>query len=143
MREHPQHNQPASSSHTNGASHSQNARAPSLQPGGNESNESDSDVQSQDGTEDETFKLVLRSAETKNKNITLTVRPTTTCGAIVKAFLKRAGLAEKYPEGKSARRKSGAGVGPRLVVDGDKMDPETPISEADLDDGDQVEVVGL
>lgn len=143
IRENPQHNQPTPSSHVNGTSQSHNTRAPSLQPGGGDSDESDSDVQSQDDTEDETFKLVLRSAETKNKNITLTVRPTTTCGAIVKAFLKRAGLAEKYPEGKSARRKSGAGVGPRLVVDGDKLDPETPISEADLDDGDQVEVVGL
>ncbi|EIM85993.1 uncharacterized protein STEHIDRAFT_157519 [Stereum hirsutum FP-91666 SS1] len=143
IRENPQHNQPTTLSHVNGTSQSHNTRAPSLQPGGGDSDESDSDVQSQDDTEDETFKLVLRSAETKNKNITLTVRPTTTCGAIVKAFLKRAGLAEKYPEGKSARRKSGAGVGPRLVVDGDKLDPETPISEADLDDGDQVEVVGL
>lgn len=32
---------------------------------------------------------------------------------------------------------------PRISVDGDKMDNMTEIGEADLDDGDMVEVVGL
>lgn len=66
------------------------------------------------------------------KNITLVVRPTTTCGAIVKAFLKKAGLKS---------RKKGDGVS--LMVDGDKMAAESEIAEADLDDGDMIEVVGL
>jgi len=29
------------------------------------------------------------------------------------------------------------------MIDGDKMNPETPISEADLEDGDLVEVVDM
>lgn len=105
--------------------------------------DSETDVMSaaEDNDDDnETFKLVVRSGSTKD--ITLTVRPTTTCGAIVKAFLKRAGIADKYPEGKSSRRKSAAS-GPRLMIDGERMDPDTPISTADLEDGDQVEVAGL
>ncbi|TFY70973.1 hypothetical protein EVG20_g2036 [Dentipellis fragilis] len=113
-------------------------RSPSVNSGAD--SDSDSDVQSvAEEAEDETFKLIVRSATTKD--VTLTVRPTTTCGAIVKAFLKRTGLASKYPEGKS-RRKS-IGGGPRLMVDGEKMNPDSPISEADLEDGDQIEVAGL
>ncbi|VDC00738.1 unnamed protein product [Peniophora sp. CBMAI 1063] len=103
--------------------------------------DSDSETEVESSAEDDdTFKLTIRSG-TGVKDVTLTVRPSTTCGAIVKAFLKRAGLADKYEEGKS-RRKSTAG-GPRLIVDGDKMDPAAPISEADLEDGDLVEIAGL
>lgn len=108
-------------------------------PGTAEDGESESDVQSA-AEEDDIFKLVVRSGVTKD--VVLKVRPTTSCGAIVKAFLRRAGIADKYPEGKSSRRKSAVG-GPRLMIDGDQMDPDTPISEADLEDGDQVEVAGL
>ena len=113
------------------------------------------------------FKLVLRSALTGDKNVTLTVRPTTKCGNILKAFLKRAGLEEQYPHifsdtpavpppttgakrGRGGGRKNNAKAAaavplkdPRLCIDGEKMDNETPISEADLEDGDMVEVVGL
>ncbi|KAH9049940.1 hypothetical protein EDB84DRAFT_1451888 [Lactarius hengduanensis] len=109
-------------------------------PGSMEDGESESDVQSVAEEDDDTFKLVVRSGMTKD--VTLKVRPTTSCGAIVKAFLRRAGIADKYPEGKSSRKKSTVG-GPRLMIDGDRMDPDTPISEADLEDGDQVEVTGL
>lgn len=94
----------------------------------------------EDDDDDDVFKLVVRSGVTKD--VTLKVRPTTTCGAIVKAFLKRAGIADKYFEGKSVRGKSAAG-GPRLMIDGEHMDPDIQISEADLEDGDQVEVTGL
>ncbi|KAJ7451561.1 hypothetical protein FB451DRAFT_701561 [Mycena latifolia] len=111
----------------------------------------ESDAESDAGGE--TFKLVLRSALT-TKDITVTVRPTTTCGAIVQAFLKKAGLADKY--GKD-RRKSAGGASkkgkrgaapepekdPQLSIDGDKMAHNVPISEADLGDGDMVDVVGL
>jgi hypothetical protein len=92
--------------------------------------------------DDDVFKLVVRSGVTKD--VTLKVRPTTTCGAIVKAFLRRAGIADKYAysEGKSSRGKSAAS-GPRLMIDGEHMSPDIPISEADLEDGDQVEVTGL
>jgi len=109
-------------------------------PGTAEDGESESDVQSAAEEDDDIFKLVVRSGVTKD--VMLKVRPTTSCGAIVKAFLRRAGIADKYPEGKSSRRKSAVG-GPRLMIDGDQMDPDTPISEADLEDGDQVEVTGL
>jgi hypothetical protein len=77
-----------------------------------------------------TLKLTLRSAVT-SKDITLTVRPTTTCGTIVAAFVKKAGL--------DAKRAGKA----RIVVDGEKLDPEAEIAEADLEDGDMVEVAGL
>ena len=114
--------------------------------------------------DDDTFKLILRSALTGNKDITLTVRPTTKCGNIVKAFLKKAKLEDQYPhvfaEGgvaaamaTASKQKKGRGRGkaaappqvkdPRLSVDGDKLDNDAPISDADLEDGDMVEVVGL
>src|SRR6267154_3058844 len=103
-------------------------------PGSAEDGESDSDSQSMaDDDDDDIFKLVVRSGVTKD--ITLKVRPTTSCSAIVKAFLKRAGIADKYPGGKNPRGKGE----PRLMVDGEHMRPETLISEADLEDGDQVE----
>jgi len=71
----------------------------------------------------------------------------------VKAFLKKAGLADKYLEEststKSNPKKRGrkslvvVATGPNLMVDGDKMNNDTEIGEADLEDGDMVEVVGL
>jgi hypothetical protein len=93
-------------------------------------------------SDDDTFKLVIRSAITKD--ITLIVRPTTKCGAILKAFLKKAGVADNYPLlfGAAGGKKKG-GKDPRLCVDGDKMGNEVEISEAELEDGDQVEIVGL
>ncbi|KAG5653107.1 hypothetical protein H0H81_002254 [Sphagnurus paluster] len=106
---------------------------------------------SDDNDDDETFKLVLRSSLSA-KDITLTVRPTTKCGAIVKAYLNKAGVADQYPgvfadDGAKAALKKGKKAGPekdpRLCVDGDKMENTAPISEADLEDGDLVEVVGL
>ena len=97
------------------------------------------------------YKLILRSAITKD--ITLTVRPTTKCGAIVKAFLKKVGVQDQYSgvfkEGAGATKKTtqrGQKVehkDPRLCVDGDKMGNDVEIGEADLEDGDLVEVVGL
>ena len=107
-------------------------------PNGSEDAESESDAQSAaDDDDGDVFKLVVRSAVTKD--VILKVRPTTSCGAIVKAFLKRAGIAGEYPVDKSFRGKRE----PRLMVDGEHMNPETLISEADLEDGDQVEVDGL
>jgi hypothetical protein len=102
--------------------------------------------------EDDKFKLILRSALTGD--ITLTVRPTTKCGAILRAFLKKAKLADR-PEYKEVFAASGGGGGtgkskkkqsgkdPRLCVDGDKMDNQAEIRDAELEDGDMVEVVGL
>lgn len=106
--------------------------------GSAEEEESESEAQSTvDDDDDDVFKLVVRSGVTKD--VILKVRQTTTCGAIVKAFLKRAGIADQYLEGRGFR----GGGGPRLMVDGEHMKPDTPISEADLEDGDQVEVDGL
>ncbi|KAJ6584174.1 hypothetical protein DFH09DRAFT_267560 [Mycena vulgaris] len=116
------------------------------------SNAQESDTESDAGGE--TFKLVLRSALT-TKDITLTVRPTTTCGAIVQAFLKKAGLADKYANprksiggaSKKGKGKKGAAPepekNPQLAVDGDKIAHNVPIGDMDLDDGDMVDVVGL
>lgn len=129
------------------------------EPALTQSEEGESDSDDDDGVQEagaggasDTFKLTLRSAKTQ-KDIVLTVRPSTKCGSIVKAFLKKAGLADKYLEestsAKSNPKKRGrkslvvVATGPNLMVDGDKMNNDTEIGEADLEDGDMVEVVGL
>lgn len=91
----------------------------------------DSDAES---VGDEKFKLTLRSAVS---TVTLTVRPSTTCGAIVNAFLKSAGLTANYATTPNQS------TGPSLQIDGEKMDPIEPIGNAGLEDGDCVDVVGL
>ncbi|KAI0763599.1 hypothetical protein BD413DRAFT_483803 [Trametes elegans] len=96
----------------------------------------------------DTFHLVVRSERTVGKDIHLRVRPTTKCGAIVRAFLRKAGLEDEYPAtapvGKGRGRGKAAAVkAPALSVDGDRMESDTEIGVADLEDGDQVEVVGL
>ncbi|KAG2151321.1 hypothetical protein DEU56DRAFT_777312 [Suillus clintonianus] len=104
--------------------------------------ERESDAESEaESTAGDKIKLVLRSAATED-NINLTVRPTTTCGAIVKAFLKAAGLSDRYPTSSSNGKQTGQAK-PQLMVDGDKMADSMEIGEADVDDGDLVEVVGL
>ncbi|KAI9573567.1 hypothetical protein HD554DRAFT_900089 [Boletus coccyginus] len=104
-----------------------------------------SDVESEaETTGGDIIKLILRSAVTKDKTFPLTVRSTTTCGTIVKAFLKTAGLPDNY-----SRVAPSSGTGkrptpfPQLMVDGDKMDSEAEIGDADLEDGDLVEIVGI
>ena len=102
-----------------------------------------------DDSQSQAFHLLVRSAKTKDNDITLLVRPTTKCGAIVRAFLKKAGLEAEYPSVDGEPKKVGRGRGktatkvPALSVDGDKMNPETAIGEADLEEGDMVEVVDL
>jgi Ubiquitin-2 like Rad60 SUMO-like len=97
---------------------------------GTQSEDEDSAAESDFG---DRFKLMLRSAVTKD--ITLTVKPTTKCAAIVKAFIKAAKLSTNATPKK--------GGGPRLMVDGERMDPDAEIGSADVEDGDMVEVVGL
>ncbi|KAI0373662.1 hypothetical protein BV20DRAFT_1041718 [Pilatotrama ljubarskyi] len=124
------------------------ARSPSI----TELSDSGSGAASPGSDEDDkpadTFHLIVRSERTKGKDISLRVRPTTKCGAIVRAFLAKAGLESEYPANAPAAKARGRGKAvatkvPALSVDGDRMDPETEIGEADLEDGDQVEVVGL
>ena len=91
-----------------------------------------------ESTSGDKFKLVLRSATTKD--ITLTVRSTTTCSAIVKAFLKAADLPDVYSDVQS---KGKGKPYPRLKIDGEKQAPDAEIGDADLDDGDLVEVIGI
>ncbi|TBU23746.1 hypothetical protein BD311DRAFT_767928 [Dichomitus squalens] len=112
-----------------------------------EANESPSPPSQEHEDGSETFKLTVRSGRT-DKDIILTVRPTTKCGAIVRAFLKKAGLEAEYLAGGAPAKGRGRGKAtapkvPALSVDGDRMDPETEIGEADLEDGDLVEIVGL
>ncbi|KAK0188129.1 hypothetical protein F5146DRAFT_1062126 [Armillaria mellea] len=96
----------------------------------------------------EKLKLTLRSKKT-TQDIILVVRPTTTCGAIVRAFLKKAGLADEYSavmNGGTLSTKKKRGVqpkDPRIYIEGDKMGNEVEIGEADVEDGDMVEVGGL
>ncbi|OAX42140.1 hypothetical protein K503DRAFT_683951, partial [Rhizopogon vinicolor AM-OR11-026] len=106
--------------------------------------ERNSDAESEaESTGGDTLKLVLRSAATEDKNINLTVRPTTTCGAIVKAFLKTAGLSDRYHSSSNGKPAEQGQTVPQLMIDGDKMADDMEIREADLEDGDLVEVVGL
>jgi len=116
---------------------------------GEESGEASSDTGSIGGTAEDTFRLTIRSMKTP-KGIVLTVRPQTKCGAILKAYLRKAGLAHEYLEydaGARGRNRGRRSViiasGPRLVVDGDKLDNEVEIREADVEDGDIIEVTGL
>lgn len=115
---------------------------------GEESGEASSDADSIEDTAEDTFRLTLRSMKTP-KGVVLTVRPQTKCGAILKAYLRKAGLAHEYLEydaGRSrnrGRRSVIIASGPRLVVDGDKLDNEVEIREADVEDGDIIEVTGL
>ncbi|KAJ3894225.1 hypothetical protein GG344DRAFT_41513 [Lentinula edodes] len=111
-----------------------------------------------DDQDEDKFKLVLRSALT-SKDITLNVRSTTKCGAIVSAFLKKAGLMEKYPalsdsaadgsslqkKTKSRRSVAGSTINkvPKLSIDGDKVGNDIEIGDYDLEEGDMVEVVDL
>ncbi len=137
---------------------------------GNSSYQTNSQTQTQESDADsevelgEKFKVVLRSAVTGANTINLVVRRTTKCGAIVKAFLKKAGLEEVYPElfensgsntgnSRKGRKSSGrtqagtsgraSGKNPQLCIDGEKQDNNAVIGDADLEDGDMVEVVGL
>lgn len=106
----------------------------------NSTNPSDAENESEGGGE--TLKITLRSAVTKP--LTLTVRQTTKCRAIVQAFLKHHELTEKYSSSPTkGKRGKAQPAGPVLCVDGDKLSPEDQISVADLDDGDVVDVVGL
>jgi len=116
---------------------------------GEESGEESSDTDSIAEAAEDTFKLTVRSVKTP-KGIVLTVRPQTKCGAILKAYLRKAGLANEYLErdiGARGRNRGRRSViiasGPRLVVDGDKLDNEVEIREADVEDGDIIEVNGL
>jgi len=114
-----------------------------------ESGEASSDADSIGDAAEDTFRLTLRSMKTP-KGLVLTVRPQTKCGAILKAYLRKAGLAHEYLEydvGARGRNRGRRSViiasGPRLVVDGDKLDNEVEIKEADVEDGDIIEVTGL
>ncbi|KAI5121071.1 hypothetical protein M0805_008585 [Coniferiporia weirii] len=76
----------------------------------------------------DTFRLHLRSdAET----ITVTVRPTTKCRAIVASFLRKTG------------RPAAAAKKARIEVDGIKLATDSEIGTADLEDGDLIDIVGL
>lgn len=56
--------------------------------------------------------------------------------------MKNAGLSDKYPAQTPKKGAKGSKV-PKLCLDGDKLDPGSEIGDADLEDGDLVEVVGL
>jgi hypothetical protein len=56
--------------------------------------------------------------------------------------LKSAGLSDKYP-GQTPKKGGTGGKVPMLCLDGDKLDPGSEIGDAELEDGDLIEVVGL
>lgn len=114
-----------------------------------ESGDGSSDTGSTGDVAEDTFKLTIRSVKTP-KGIVLTVRPQTKCGAIVKAYLRKAGLANEYLGHDTSTKVRNRGKqsvttasGPQLVVDGDKLDNEAEIREADVEDGDIIEVTSL
>jgi len=114
-----------------------------------EGGEGSSDVDSIEDVAEDTFKLTVRSVKTP-KGIILTVRPQTKCGAILRAYIRRAGLAKEYLEHDTSARGRNRGrrsviiaSGPRLVIDGDKLDNDAEIRETDVEDGDIIEVTGV
>jgi len=117
--------------------HQSSKRSPSLAP----QSDAESETESTGGDK---IKLIFRSAATKDNTFPLTVRPSTTCGVIVKAFLKAAGLPDKYsdaaPIGKKGKKHTPY---PQLMIDGDKLASESEIGDADVEDGDLVEIVGI
>ncbi|KIK91591.1 hypothetical protein PAXRUDRAFT_13704 [Paxillus rubicundulus Ve08.2h10] len=130
--------------------HSQRSPSPSLQDKPHSSRCSlsvspRSDAESEaESTGGEKIKLIFRSAATKDKTFPLIVRPNTTCGAIVKAFLKAARLPDNYSHAASRSKKGNKyNPYPQLMIDGDKMACEAEIGDADLEDGDLVEIVGI
>ncbi len=116
------------------------ARSPSVLTPDDES-ATGTEVES-DEEDDDKFKIILRSSI--GKDVSLTVRQTTKCSAILKAFLKKAGIADKYPsttaKGRGRKKKA---TGPSLVLDGEKLNPDEEIGKAELEDGDLLEVTGL
>ncbi|KIJ62602.1 hypothetical protein HYDPIDRAFT_93882, partial [Hydnomerulius pinastri MD-312] len=129
---------------------SKRSPSPSLQDNAQSSGRSPSaaphsDAESEaESTGGDKLKLIFRSAATKDKTFPLTVRPTTTCGAIVKAFLKTAGLPDIYSNAPSKGKKGKKDTPyPQLMIDGDKMASTAEIGDADLEDGDLVEIVGF
>ncbi|GJE88490.1 ubiquitin-like domain-containing protein [Phanerochaete sordida] len=126
--------------------HPRTTPAPDQDDDDDEEIRAQSEALSDAGSDDDEDKMKLIFRSTVAKPITLTVRPTTKCSTILKAFLKQAGLSDKYPASpvkKGRKGKNAASTGPALVVDGDRLDPDSAISAADLEDGDLVEVVGL
>jgi hypothetical protein len=125
----------------------------------------DSQAESESGESQNTFKISLRSGMTGDKQITVTVRPTTKCGAIVRAFILKAKLDDSlYPsvmgpggvtkalpsakgQGKKGKGKAVAATNatkdPKLSLDGDSIPNDTPIGDMDVEDGDLLDVVGL
>ena len=88
--------------------------------------------------------MKIRIGAASLKTFNLTVRQTTKCSAILKAFLKHHKLTDNYPSSPVKGKKGKGQVAcPALVVDGDRLNPDDEISVADLEDGDMVEVVGL
>lgn len=83
--------------------------------------------------------MVLRAPGLKD--VTLSVRPSTTCGKIVRAYLRI--LAAHQSDSSSVKLTPRKAKEVRLSVDGDRRHPDTLIADCDLEDGDLVEVVGL
>ncbi|KAI0693218.1 hypothetical protein BC835DRAFT_1306833 [Cytidiella melzeri] len=110
-----------------------------ISPAGTEAESAAESDAGEDSGDDETLKITLRASSLKP--LALTVRQTTKCSAILKAFLKHHKLTQQYPS--SPVKGKGQGSGPGLIVDGDRLNPDDAISVADLEDGDMVEVVGL
>lgn len=76
------------------------------------------------------FRLVVRSGTAEVK---IAVRPSTKCGTIIKGFANASKLNISPAKLAAAR----------VVVDGDRMDNDVPIGDADLEEGDQIEIAGL
>lgn len=91
--------------------------------------------QSESETQEDTFKLSVRSGSTE---ISVRVRPATTCGAIVASFVKRTSGKNGRAKVSAAKAKSA-----RIEFDGEKMQPETTVGGMELEDGDVIDIVGL
>ncbi|KAL5520064.1 hypothetical protein ACEPAG_1724 [Sanghuangporus baumii] len=73
------------------------------------------------------FKLQVRC---RQRTVVIGVRPTAKCSAIVENVLRKLGKPD------SAAKTA------RIEVDGEKLNPESEIGEADLEEGDLIDIVG-
>ncbi|KAL5524571.1 hypothetical protein ACEPAF_9711 [Sanghuangporus sanghuang] len=73
------------------------------------------------------FKLQIRCGQ---RTVVIGVRPTAKCAAIVENVLRKLGKPDS------------AAKAARIEVDGEKLSPESEIGEADLEEGDLIDIVG-
>ena len=91
--------------------------------------------QSESEANDDAFRITVRSG---SNEISVKVRPQTTCGAIVASFIKRTSGKNGQPTISAANAKAA-----RIDFDGEMMDPGSCVADMELEEGDVIDIFGL